>query len=105
MASLFRRPVLATHEIPAYASAVKDGRVCTLYEAAAKLGTNAHVVRALMCRGVIRGTQVMKDAPWQIPGEDLDSPAVQEAVAAHRAGRLRPYRLEDRIGDPMLPGI
>lgn len=70
-------------------SATKDGRCLTMYEAARQLGVSSHVIRRLITNGLLPARQVVADAPWQILGNDLQLPAVQEAL---RNRKLRPKR-------------
>jgi hypothetical protein len=78
--------------IPAYESAVKDGRCLTMLEAARTLDVTCHVIRRLVRDGGLPAQQVMSDAPWQILAADLERPDVQRAVLQRRSRRGRPYR-------------
>ena len=60
-----------SHEIPAYASAAKDGHWLTMTDAADTLGVPHSAIRKLIQRGVLLAKQVLPDAPWQIMAEDL----------------------------------
>jgi excisionase family DNA binding protein len=75
-------------EIPAYRSADKSGEWVTMTEAAAKLGVSNHQIRRLIKEGVLKATQVVPDAPYQIRANDLQD----ECVTAALAGRGRPRR-------------
>lgn len=68
------------HDIVGYESAVKDGKCLTMSEAAARLGVTAHEIRRLIKIGVLPARQVIEDAPWQIMGDDLVRPEVQQAL-------------------------
>lgn len=75
--------------IRAYASATKDGKCLTMYEAAKQMGVSSYAIRRLITEGLLPARQVVKDAPWQILSEDLQRPEVQEAL---RRRRLQPQR-------------
>ena len=62
----------------------------TLAEAATRLGVSATVVRRLLKQGVLAGSQVVTHAPWVIPNDGLDAPAVQQAVRAIHRGQPDP---------------
>lgn len=72
----------------------------TLAEAAAQLGVSASVVRRLLERGILAGSQVVTHAPWAIAQEALDAPAVQQAVGAIREGRPAPRTLPGQTEIP-----
>ncbi len=75
------------HGIAGYESANKDGRCLTMLETAKALGSSCHFIRSLIQKGILPARQVMKEAPWQIQAVDLESPAVQSALAARRSGK------------------
>jgi DNA invertase Pin-like site-specific DNA recombinase len=86
------RSLRAYQKIPAFdPSAPRTS--ATLAEAAERLGVSASVVRRLLERGILVGSQVVTHAPWSIPQEALDAPAVQQAVRAIREGRPAPRTL------------
>ena len=69
-----------SREISAYESANKEGAWLTHVEAADRLGVSRHILRRLMGEGILPAHQVVKCAPWQIRVEDVEAPAVAEAV-------------------------
>lgn len=73
-----------TARICGYAPARGDGDWLTMRDAAAALGVPSQVIRGFIQRGVLPAKQVMPDAPWQIRAEDLQTPAVREAVRTRR---------------------
>lgn len=66
--------------IRAYESATKDGSCLTMDEAAKQLGVSHARIRRLIAQGLLPARQVVPEAPWQIRSEDLQRPAVQEAL-------------------------
>lgn len=83
--------------IRGYESATKDGQCLTMYEAARKLGVSSHVIRRLILDGLLPARQVVSDAPWQILSDDLQLPAVQEAL---RNRKIRPKRRDISATQP-----
>lgn len=69
-----------SRDIVAYESANKGGAWLTQVEASERLGITRHFLRRLMHEGVLKAQQVVKCAPWQIRVEDVDAPAVAEAL-------------------------
>jgi hypothetical protein len=86
------RSLRAYQEIPAFDPSAPRTSV-TLAEAAERLGVSASVVRRLLERGILVGSQVVTHAPWMIPQAALGAPAVQKAVRAIREGRPAPRTL------------
>jgi hypothetical protein len=79
-------------KIPAYDSALKDGKWLTMRESAIAEGVSDYAIRKLIRSEILPARQVMKDAPWQIRATDLARSEVQQALDDHRSGRKRPYR-------------
>lgn len=93
-----------THGIHGYASAVKDGKYLTMYEASKYLGVSMYKVRRLIEEGVLSATQVVKDAPWQILCADLDSDPVRQAARSRLRSNGRPFRQKAKNQNLMIPG-
>lgn len=70
----------AKRDIRAYESGNKGGTWLTQVEVAQRLGVSLHFVRRLMSEQLLPAHQVVKCAPWQIRSEDVDAPAVREAL-------------------------
>jgi len=92
-----------TNGIPGYKSAVKDGTCLTMVEAADKAGVSCHVIRKLICDGILHAKQYPFDAPWQILAADLERPEAQEALR-HRKRVGRPCRNARGNRTLMIPG-
>jgi hypothetical protein len=89
--------------IPASAAALGDGRYLTVLDAAKKLGTSRHIIRAMIHARLLPALQVVVRAHWQILATDLELPTVQQALR-RRARRGRPCK---NSGDKLtltLPG-
>jgi DNA invertase Pin-like site-specific DNA recombinase len=93
-----------TAGIVGYASAVKDGRCLTMYEAARAVGATSHAIRRLIQRGILPARQVVMDAPWQIMASDLQRPEVQEALCRRRVRGGRPCRDSSDDRTLKIPG-
>ncbi len=78
--------------IPAYASAIRDGRYLTVLDAARKLAVSRYMIRTLIRRGILPARQVVVAAPWQIRAEDLGRSEVEHALQDPRIRRGRPCR-------------
>jgi DNA invertase Pin-like site-specific DNA recombinase len=72
------------HKIPCFDEAKRDW--VTLEEAADQLQVSPCTVRKLLQRGLLKGRQIVKYAPWMISPEALQDPIVQAAVAKVHAG-------------------
>lgn len=72
------------HEIPGFDEAKRDW--ATLEEAAEQLRVSQCTVRKLLQRGLLKGRQIVKYAPWMISPDALKDPIVQAAVAKVHAG-------------------
>jgi DNA invertase Pin-like site-specific DNA recombinase len=83
------RSLRSYQKIPAFNRTAPRSSV-TLAEAAERLGVSATAVRHLLEKGTLVGSQVVTHAPWAIPLDSLDAPAVQQAVRAIREGRPAP---------------
>ena len=76
------------HKIPCFDEAKRDW--LTLEEAAERLEVSPWTVRKLLQRGLLKGRQIVKYAPWMISPEALNEPGVQAAVAKVHAGSSLP---------------
>jgi hypothetical protein len=76
------------HKIACFDGAKRDW--VTLEEAAERLHVNQGTVRKLLQRGLLKGRQIAKYAPWMITPEALKEPTVQAAVAKVHAGSSIP---------------
>lgn len=76
-------------------------RTLTLQQAAARLGVSELSIRRLIEQKVLPATQVVPSAPWEIPLEALNSPAVQQAVDNVRR-RRRPPTPQDEQSDVLF---
>ena len=97
--------VRRTRGIAAYASAYKNGAWVTMRDAARRMNVTSHVIRHLVVEGTLPATQVVFNAPWQIKVDDLDSPAVRQALEGAKARTGGPCR---NFGDgqtPMFPEL
>lgn len=72
------------HKIPCFNDTKRDW--LTLEEAAERLKINQGTVRKLLQRGILKGRQIVKYAPWMIGSDALAEPDVQAAVAKVHAG-------------------
>ena len=72
------------HTIPCFDDEKRDW--ITLEQAAEQLQVNQGTVRKLLQRGLLRGRQIVKYAPWMISPEALRDPITQAAVAKVHAG-------------------
>ena len=92
--------------LPTYdASNAQAEAILTAEEAAERLGVSMRTVRELLHNNVLAGTQVVKFAPWRIPVEALNAPAVVERVQRIRTGNnSRVTRIPDERM-PRLPGM
>jgi excisionase family DNA binding protein len=64
----------------------KAAGVLTAEQAAEQLGISMRTVRELLRTQVLRGTQVVKFAPWRISVEALSDPAVVKRIQRIRDG-------------------
>jgi DNA invertase Pin-like site-specific DNA recombinase len=76
------------HKIPCFDTGKRDW--VTLEEAAERLEVSQCTVRKLLQRGLLKGRQIVKYAPWMISPEALEEPRVQAAVAKVHAGSSIP---------------
>ena len=72
------------HKIPCFDEGKQDW--ITLEQAADKLQLNQGTVRKLLQRGLLKGRQIVKYAPWMMSPDALKDPTVQAAVAKVHAG-------------------
>jgi hypothetical protein len=90
--------------LPAYD---RDAPLKTLNaaQAAKSLGIDTRTVHELLKEGLIPGRQIIRFAPWQIPVEALETPAVLEVVRSIKRGksfRLVKSCVQEAL---LLPGI
>ena len=76
------------HELPNAASRAEN-RTVTLQQAAGRLGISELSVKRMIECKVLPAKQVVPSAPWEISVDDLNSPAVQQAIEDARK-RKRP---------------
>ena len=75
-------------DLPTYDPSNKQTQgALTAEQAAERLGVSMRTVRELLRTNVLRGTQVVKFAPWQIPAEALNATAVVERVQRIHDGK------------------
>ena len=67
-----------------------ENRTVTLQQAAARLGVSELNVRRMIEQKVLPATQVVPSAPWEIPPDALNSPAVHQAIDSARRRRRPP---------------
>ena len=77
------------HRLPAYDGTATSATL-TLAQAAHRLKVSESVVRRLISTNVLPATHAAKWAPWEIAIENLNLPAVVEAVRRVQKGRRRP---------------
>jgi len=75
------------HKLPAYSSNQPKPDSLTLEQAAERLGICSTTTRKLLEFGVIKGTQVIPYAPWQISPAALETEHVQHAIIQIRRGK------------------
>jgi DNA invertase Pin-like site-specific DNA recombinase len=92
------------HGLVGYASRIKDGRVLTMAEAAKVLKVTNHVIRKLINGGILPAMQTIKDAPWQIRAEDLETDEIKEAVRTRSRHRRGPCRDREDDRNLVIPG-
>jgi hypothetical protein len=98
-----RVAALRSHQhMPRYDPEAADANVLTLHQVAQRLGVSASVVRRLVKSGVLPASQVVPSAPWQIPVEGLNLPAVVAEIAAVKSGAHRP---RTGVADSQIPLI
>jgi hypothetical protein len=72
------------HKIPCFDETKRDW--VTLEETADQLKVSSCTIRKLLQRGLLKGRQIVKYAPWMIQPDALKEPTVQAAVAKVHAG-------------------
>ena len=82
------------HQIPCFEDAKRDW--LTLEETAERLDVSQATVRKLLQRGVLKGRQIIKYAPWMIGPDALNTPSVQAAVANVHSGHPVPPTAEQQ---------
>ncbi|MGH8016439.1 MAG: hypothetical protein ACREBV_09625, partial [Candidatus Zixiibacteriota bacterium] len=80
------------NKIPAFSKTQYEARgLINLSQAVKILKISPSSVLQLIKCGLIKATQVIKHAPWEIPRDELDKPAVRRAVTALKAGKKIPF--------------
>lgn len=80
------------NKIPAFSKTQFDERgLINLSQAVELLDISPNSVLQLIKCGLIKATQVIKHAPWEIPRDELDKPAVRRAATALKAGKKIPF--------------
>jgi Helix-turn-helix domain len=77
------------HDIPVF-TVDADRATLTIEQAATRLGVSTTTIRRLITTRRLPATQSVPYAPWAIAPDHLDAEAVQQAVAAVKAGRKLP---------------
>lgn len=78
------------HDISVFSAEPDGAASLTIEQAATRLGVSTTTVRRLITTGRLRATQSVPYAPWGIAPDQLDAEAIQQAVAAVKAGRKLP---------------
>jgi DNA invertase Pin-like site-specific DNA recombinase len=78
------------HDIPVFTLEPDGAATLTIEQAARVLGVSTTTVRRLIVTGRLPATQAVPYAPWAIAPDDLHEEALQQAVAAVKAGRKLP---------------
>jgi hypothetical protein len=76
------------HQIPCFDDSKRDW--LTLEETAERLDVSQATARKLLQRGILKGRQIVKYAPWMIGPDALKTPSVQAAVARVQSGHAVP---------------
>ena len=76
------------HQIPCFDESKRDW--LTLEETAERLKVSQATARKLVQRGILKGRQIVKYAPWMIGPDALKTPSVQAAVARVQSGHAVP---------------
>jgi uncharacterized membrane protein len=76
------------HQIPCFDDSKRDW--LTLEETAERLDVSQATARKLLQRGILKGRQIVKYAPWMIGPDALNTPSVQAAVASVQSGHAVP---------------
>jgi excisionase family DNA binding protein len=82
-----------------------DKSSVSLQQAASHLGVSAGTVRRLIDAKILRATQVVAGAPWQIPRAALDSAQVREAVEAAKARPRASRSQKETDANLRIPGL
>lgn len=90
-------------KLPAYRAEQAHGRL-NMLQAASRLGVSPTVVRRLIARKILRATQILPGAPWEIDSNAIASPEVIHAAMAlkNRDHRNRSTGAEETL---RLPGF
>lgn len=73
-----------------YDASRPDSSVVTLNQAAERLGVGPWVVRRLIQQGLVKATQVVRSAPWQVQVASLDTEQARRGALAITSRRHRP---------------
>lgn len=80
------------NKIPAFSKTQYEARgLINLSQAVKILAISPNSVLQLIKCGLIKATQVIKHAPWEIPRDELDKLAVRQAATALKAGKKIPF--------------
>ncbi|MFQ5668170.1 MAG: recombinase family protein [Candidatus Binatia bacterium] len=74
----------------------------TLDQTADVTGVSTKFIRRLLKAGILPGHQIVPYAPWIIPRDGLELPAVQDAIQAVREGRRTPLSRGDAAETPLF---
>jgi hypothetical protein len=76
-----------------------------MLQAAERLGVSPSVVRRLISGRILRATQILPGAPWEIDSKAVASPEVIHAAAALK--NRDNHHVQDSVGEgtPRLPGL
>jgi DNA invertase Pin-like site-specific DNA recombinase len=83
------------------ATSPAENRRMTLQQAADRLGVSELLVKRMIERKVLPARQAVPCAPWEISLDDLNSPAVQQAIENARNGK-RPPTPQDEESDRLF---
>jgi DNA invertase Pin-like site-specific DNA recombinase len=89
------------HALPAYNPEGGPKNMLTLEETASHLGVSPNTVRRMIQRKLLPANQVVPCAPWQIPVQEVQSSAVQKAVAMIKS-RVSVPRTQNASEGPLL---
>jgi hypothetical protein len=78
------------HDIAVFSAPPDGAAVLTIEQAATRLGVSTTTIRRLITTRRLPATQSVPYAPWAIAPDHLDAEAVQQAIAAVKAGRKLP---------------
>lgn len=70
------------NKMPGHRAAGKESPYRTMTQAAKSLGVTNHVIRRLIKDGILPAKQVVPGAPYKIRAEDIETKAVNQAIAS-----------------------